>query len=80
MCIRDSKYTDIERILGYSSWSDKKKVDTLLHIDCVMYTNLGVETSKTERTTTKQISKKIYKAIKDIQPELGLSLLSAMDR
>tara|TARA_R110002012_G_scaffold11908_3_gene53316 strand:+ start:2581 stop:2820 length:240 start_codon:yes stop_codon:yes gene_type:complete len=74
------KYTDIERILGYSSWSDKKKVDTLLHIDCVMYTNLGVETSKTERTTTKQISKKIYKAIKDIQPELGLSLLSAMDR
>jgi len=73
------KYTDIERIMGYSTWTDKKKVDTLLHIDCIMYTNLGIESSKNERSTTKQLSKKIYKAIKEIKPELGVSLLSAMD-
>ena len=73
------KYTDIERIMGYSTWSDKKKVDTLLHIDCIMYTNLGIDSSKNERITTKQITKKIYKAIKEIKPELGISLLSAMD-
>lgn len=74
------KYTDIERIMGYSTWSDKKKVDTLLHIDCIMYANLGKESSKSERITTKQMSKKIYKAIKEIKPDLGISLLLAMDK
>jgi len=74
------KHTDVEKVLGFTSWSNKKKVDTLLHIDCIMYSNLGTETSIAERKSTKQISKKIYRAIREIKPELGNSLLSAMDK
>ena len=41
---QDCKYTveDIDKIISFKSWSDKEKVDTLLHIDCAMYTNLGI--------------------------------------
>ena len=77
----DCRYNieDIEKILGFTSWSDKKKIDTLLHIDCNMYTQLGVDCFIKERKETKQQSKKIYKAIKEINVEMGKSLLQAMD-
>ena len=70
---------DIEKILGFTSWSDKKKIDTLLHIDCNMYTQLGVDSLVKEKKETKQQSKKIYKAIKEINAELGKTLLQEMD-
>lgn len=65
--------------MGFTSWSDKKKIDTLLYIDCNMYANLGVDSLIKERKETKQQSKKIYKAIKEINVEMGKSLLQAMD-
>ena len=75
----DYKSTDIDKILSFKSWSAKKKVDTLLQIDCEMYTNLGSESSPKERTTTKQISTRIYRAIKDVNHAIGECLLKAMD-
>ena len=65
--------------MGFTSWSDKKKIDTLLYIDCNMYANLGVDSLIKERKETKQQSKKIYRAIKEINVEMGKSLLQAMD-
>ena len=65
--------------MGFTSWSDKKKIDTLLYIDCNMYANLGVDSLIKERKETKQQSKKIYKAIKQINAELGKTLLHGMD-
>jgi CRISPR/Cas system CSM-associated protein Csm2 small subunit len=77
----DCRYNieDIEKIMGFTSWSDKKKIDTLLHIDCNMYTQLGVDSFIKEKKETKQQSKKIYKAIKELNAELGKTLLQAMD-
>ena len=77
----DCRYNieDIEKIMGFTSWSDKKKIDTLLYIDCNMYANLGVDSLIKERKETKQQSKKIYKAIKQINAELGKTLLHGMD-
>jgi len=77
----DFKYTssDIQKILDFSSWTDKKKIDTLLRIDCNMYTNLGTESSDTERKKTKALSIKIYRAIKKINPVEGDSLLKTID-
>tara|TARA_R100001369_G_scaffold38353_1_gene63934 strand:+ start:203 stop:442 length:240 start_codon:yes stop_codon:yes gene_type:complete len=77
----DCRYNidDIDKIVDYTTWSDKRKIDTLLHINNVMYSNLGLDSSRQERSTTQQLSKKIYKAIKTVSPELGKSLLLDME-
>lgn len=66
---------DIDKILGYTTWKDKKKIDTLLEIDAAMYTNLGMESSKTQIENVKKASRKIYKAIKTIDEYTGRLLL-----
>jgi len=66
---------DIDKILGYTTWKDKKKIDTLLQIDADLYTNLGKESSKTQIENVKKASKKIYKAIKTIDEYTGRLLL-----
>lgn len=70
----------IAQILGYKTWSNKRKVDALLEIDCTLYTNLGTDSTKTEVQEAKRTSRKIYKAIKQIDWYLGSSLLFAMDK
>lgn len=77
----DCRYNiqDIEKILGFTSWSDKRKIDTLLHIDCNMYSKLGSDSLIKEKKETKQQSKRIYRAIKEINAEIGRTLLQAMD-
>ena len=66
---------DINKILSYTSWKDKKKIDTLLQIDANLYTNLGKESSKTQIENVKRASKKIYKAIKKVDEYQGRLLL-----
>ena len=66
---------DIEKILGFTSWSKKRKIDTLFEIDADLYCNLGVESSKTEIENVKKQSRKIYKAIKKVDEYTGRLLL-----
>ena len=66
---------DIEKILGFTSWSKKRKIDTLFEIDADLYCNLGVESSKTEIENVKKQSRKIYRAIKTIDEYTGRLLL-----
>ena len=70
---------DIDKILNFKSWSDKKKIDTLLCIDCTLYTNMGKDSSQTERQTTKSKSKKLYKAISKIDQSVGRLILKSID-
>jgi hypothetical protein len=63
------------KIVGYKTWSDKKKIDTLLEIDANAYTNLGTDSTKTEREQTRRDSRFIYRAIKSIDENLGHKLL-----
>ena len=63
------------KIVGYKTWSDKKKVDTLLEMDATIYTNLGTESLKSERTQARKDSRFIYRAIKSIDDDLGKKLL-----
>ncbi len=69
----------IQKVLGYKTWSDKKKIDSFLEYDCNMYTNLGIDSTKTEVINTKRKSKKLYKAIQKIDVEQGKKLLYYMD-
>jgi cob(I)alamin adenosyltransferase len=71
------KYTinDIEKIIEYKTWSDKRKIDTLLEIDADLYCNMGKDSSKTEREAVKVQSRKIYRLIKSIDEYTGKLML-----
>jgi hypothetical protein len=69
------KIDDIEKILNFTSWSNKRKIDILFEIDADLYCNLGSESSKTEVEKVKRQSRKIYKAIKTIDEYTGRLLL-----
>jgi hypothetical protein len=69
----------IESILAQKI-TDNNKIDKLLELDCNMYTNLGSDSTKTEKLEVKRMSRKIYKAIQSINEPVGKSLLQAMDK
>ena len=74
------KATDIDKILSYITWSDKKKIDTLLHIDCTQYANLGTDSTIGEKKNVRTQSRNIYRAIKSIDESKGKLLLDSMDK
>lgn len=74
------KVTDIEKILSFTSWSERRKIDTLLEMDCIQYTNLGSDSTKKDKEQVKRNSRKIYKAIKTINKSIGNEFLLAMDK
>lgn len=69
----------IENILA-EQITDKEKIDKLLELDCNLYTNLGIDSTKTEKQEVKRMSKKIYRAIQTINEPIGKSLLQAVDK
>ena len=69
----------IENILT-EQITDNQKIDKLLELDCNLYTNLGIDSTKTEKQEVKRMSRKIYKAIQTINEPIGKSLLQAMDK
>jgi hypothetical protein len=70
---------DIEKIVEFKSWSDKTKIDELLRIDCDLYTNLGIDSTKSERLAARKNSRKIYRQIKQIDQKMGNDFLVVMD-
>ena len=73
------KIDDIDKIYEFKSWKDRQKIDELLRIDCSMYTNLGIDSNKSEKETVKKNSRRIYNLIKKINPSMGKQFLGAMD-
>lgn len=57
----------------------KQRIDQLLEMDATMYTNLGSDSTKTEKSNVKKNSKVIYKAIKDLDEYTGKLLLEHLD-
>ena len=78
----DCKYTieDVDKIVGFKTWSDKKKIDTLFHIDCIMYANRGTDSTIGEKKNVRTQSRLIYRAIGRLNKALGKLLLDSMDK
>lgn len=74
----DYKYDDIEKILGFTTWSEKRKIDELFRIDAILYTNLGSDSTDKERVSVERKSKRIYKEISKIDPVIGSELLRSI--
>ena len=73
-------FNDIEKIIEFTSWTDKEKKDELLRIDCSMYTYLGKDSSKQELERVKKNSRVIYRSIKKLDPNLSELLMNAVDK
>ena len=71
---------DIEKITSFKSWTDKKKIDELLRIDAKIYAHQGTDSTKAELEEGRRNSRKIYRAIKEIDNDLGSSFLELMDK
>ena len=65
----------IDKILNYKTVSIKNKIDRLLELDANMYTELGKDSTKSERLQAKKKSRIIYRAIKTLDKDLGDMLL-----
>ena len=74
------KYENIDRFMEYKTWSDKQKIDELLHIDCNLYANLGTDSTKEEKEEVKRRSLIIYRLIKTLDKKLGDEFLYTMDK
>ena len=77
---KEMKYTtkDISKILGYTTWDDKTKYDTLLEIDSMMYAALGTDSTRKEREAVRVQSRRIYKAIDKIYPGVGKGFIELL--
>lgn len=71
---------EIEKILNYKTYSNRRKVDALLEMDVHLYTTLGIDSTPAERKLIRSSSKKIYDAIKKVDWALGNTLLYVMDK
>lgn len=70
----------IDKTYNYKTISDKIKIDRLLEIDVIQYTNLGLDSTKTEKELVKKNSRYIYKTIKKIDEATGNLLLEHQDK
>ena len=69
----------VDEIVKNNKLTDKEKKDELFFMDCKMYTNLGSDSTKTEREETKKKSRVIYRGIREIDFYLGCALLRTQD-
>lgn len=74
------KYENIDKFMEYKTWTDKQKIDELLHIDCNLYANLGTDSTKEEKEEVKRRSLIIYRLIKTLDKKLGDEFLYTMDK
>ena len=65
----DYTVESINKIVEYKTWSNKKKLDKLLFMDCRLYTNLGTDSTSKEKEEVRKISRRIYNAIKKVRVE-----------
>tara|TARA_R110000796_G_scaffold78122_1_gene174504 strand:+ start:1533 stop:1766 length:234 start_codon:yes stop_codon:yes gene_type:complete len=70
----------IDKIYNYKTISNRIKIDRLLEIDVIQYTNLGSDSTKKEKDIVKKNSKYIYKTIKKIDESTGNLLLEHQDK
>ena len=68
-----------EKIAKDFQLSVKDRTDSILELDAISYTNLGIDSTKSEITKVKSDSKFIYKQLKTVDDEIGTMLLKALD-
>ena len=72
--------TDLAREIALDfNKSIQERVDALLKADCSNYTNLGIDSTESERTLVRGTSEDIYKLVNLIDEETGKLLMKTLD-
>jgi prophage tail gpP-like protein len=69
-----------EKIAKDFQLSVKERTDAILELDAISYTNLGIDSTKTEKTKVKSDSKYLYKLLKGFNEVDGNLLLNHLDK
>ena len=69
-----------DKIISDFNLTVRDRTDELLKLDAIQYTNLGTDSTKTEKKEVKANSKYIYKKIQEIDPDTGKHLITSMDK
>ena len=64
-----------DKIMNYKSVNDRNKIDRLLELNAIQYTNIGIDSTKTEIYDAEMTSKYIYRNTKKLDESLGRLLL-----
>lgn len=70
----------IEKIISYKTWNVRKKVDAMFEIDCNIYANMGLDSTKDEKILAKKQSLLIYRSIKKIDWYTGSAMLHSLNK
>jgi len=70
---------EIKRIAEDYNKTIIERINQLLEMDATLYTNLGSDSTKSEKLDVKKKSRMIYRAIKDLDLETGKLLLQHQD-
>jgi hypothetical protein len=68
-----------EKIAKDFQLSVKERTDSILELDAISYTNLGIDSNKAETNKVKSDSKYLYKLIKGFNETDGKLLLNHLD-
>jgi len=68
-----------EKIVKDFELSVRDRIDAVLELDAISYTNLGSDSTKTEKRKVKSDSKYLYKLIKGIDEPTGNLLINHLD-
>jgi uncharacterized lipoprotein YehR (DUF1307 family) len=68
-----------EKIATDFALSIKERTDMILELDAIQYTNLGIDSTKTEKKKVKSDSKHLYRQIKGFNETDGNLLLDHLD-
>jgi len=68
-----------EKIAMDFALSVRERTDMILELDAIQYTNLGIDSTKTEKNKVKSDSKHLYKQIKGINEQDGNLLINHLD-
>tara|TARA_Y100000114_G_C11671346_1_gene283926 strand:- start:480 stop:722 length:243 start_codon:yes stop_codon:yes gene_type:complete len=68
-----------EKIAKDFELSIRDKTDAILELDSIQYTNLGIDSTITEKKKVKSDSKYLYKLIKSFNEHTGSLLLNHLD-
>lgn len=69
-----------EKIAKDFQLSVKERTDAILELDAISYTNLGIDSTKTEKTKVKSDSKYLYRLLKGFNEVDGNLLLNHLDK
>lgn len=68
-----------EKIAKDFQLSVKERTDAILELDSISYTNVGIDSTKKEKSKVKSDSKYLYKLIKGFNEHDGNLLLNHLD-